>query len=140
MIRQSARFLKGDGKIGVVLVSETENKVLDLRPAVSGAEALKGFLPEQAGGGVTNLPEGLLAGLALRPRTLVVFAAKAIDDEPLQKVIDQAKAQKTTVVCVILRPAQAVTDSLGKLAEQTGGKSKAFSLSDLDDWSRGVKD
>jgi DNA-directed RNA polymerase subunit RPC12/RpoP len=141
MVRLSLRTLKG-GRFNVVLLTEAGNKLAGegYLDGAAGDEKVKEFFAGPYPGGATNIEKGLEQALDSRPATVVLFAAKSLDPAGVDRLAAKAKGQRTVISCVILSGNEAVVESLSRLARQTGGRSRAFTLGQLEDWNAQSKD
>ena len=98
-----------------------------------GELAVSKPLDEVTGSGAPSIPRLLKAAIARKPHTIVLFASKPIyDTEELGKL---AKAQGVRIVTICLTDDTAIAGQMAKLAELTGGASRAHSPRQLDRWA-----
>ena len=141
MVRLSLRTVKG-GRFNVVLLTEAGNKLAaeGYLDGAAGNEKVKEFFAGPYPGGATNIEKGLEQALDSRPATLVLFAAKGLDPAGIDRLAAKARGQRTVISCVILSGSEAAAESLSRLARQTGGRSRAFTMGQLEDWNAQSKD
>ncbi len=92
------------------------------------AEWLGGVRP----GGSTNLLEALRAAIALEPESIVLLAAKPVEDA--MPAAEEAKSKGIRVITVGLSGADYIVEGLKTLAETTGGVSRSMSVAELDQY------
>lgn len=143
MIRLSAPTLKDD-KFNLIVLTEAESKSLSssFLPGSGGDEKIKKFFEEPLVYGRTQLDKSMNDALDMKPATIVLMTAKAMEPDAIAQVVAKAKQQNTMIVVVLIGSGQGseLDQTMSELAKQTGGHSKAFSVAELDDWSNKTKD
>jgi len=126
-VRHAIRSMGSRDRFHVLLTREEGVERLSSQWSGGGepgdAKARQFFITHQPAG-ATDLKKGVEDGLALAPRTLVVLAAKGVDQP--QTLIQRAKGQGTAIHAVFLAPDAEAAKSLKTLAEQTGGQFRQF--------------
>ena len=115
---QAAVVIHGDGGAEVVTGGLVAASTMSLYPA----ERI-----EWAWG--NDVGVGLSAAMDLNPATVVLFArdwAKQTDE-----VVDRAKQANIRIVTVVPGASGTMAESMARLAQATGGSSRAFTLSEL---------
>ena len=144
MTRVSVRSLTADHKFNVVLgeeggqADESWFRFL-LKDYNGGGEAgehaIAKPLDDVAGTGAPDVSRLFKAVLSRKPipHTIVFFACKPIPEaEELGKL---AKAQGVKIVTICLTNEASISGPMAKMAELTGGDSRAHSIRDLDRWA-----
>lgn len=99
----------------------------------AGEQTVGKLLDEVTGTGAPNVSRLLKAALARKPHTIVFFASKPVyDAEELGKL---AKAQGVRIVAICLTDDPEIAGHMAKLAETSGGASRAHSPRELDGWA-----
>jgi len=122
----------GNGKFSVVFVGEGRNKVIAPEMAVGGkgaAEKIAPILQEMIPSGAADIGSALKTVLDTEPKTIVLFTRKAVDDPA--GLAGRAKAQGTVIHTIVLDGDPEAIESMKKLAEDTGGKTRTFSGASL---------
>jgi hypothetical protein len=132
MTENSILSLTEKGTFGVLLCREGEDEFLseDFQPGgekgrTAAQERLRGIAPS----GATDLPRALKAALERKPKTLVLFARKPVDD--CLDLAQQAKEQGVTIHALVVDGDPEVNQSMKALAEATGGTARVVSKSEL---------
>ena len=118
----------GDGKFNVIVAGEGQDKVVASGLVVGGKdEALKltPMLQEIVPTGAADISRAIKAAIAMKPKTIVLFTRKAVDDAT--GLAGQAKAQGTVIHTIVLDGDSEAKESMKKLAETSGGKTRTFS-------------
>jgi len=98
-----------------------------------GIATCEDFLGRQVPSGATDLAAGVREALKLKPRTVVLFSRKGVDDAA--SLASSAKQAGVVVVTVSTASYDAARESLAKLAEATGGTARAFTLGQLESFA-----
>ncbi len=117
----------GGEKYNVMVSGEAEDKLLspDFVPGgKKGVVTLTTFLEAVMPMGASDIPRSLTAALAKKPKTIVLFTRKPVDNAMSQA--EQAKAQGTVIHTITIEGDREVIDSMKKLAEASGGKARDF--------------
>ncbi len=131
MVLKSVESL-GDGKFNVIVAGEGQDKVIAPDLAVGGKNGARKYTPmlqEIAPTGAANISRALKAAIARKPRTIVLFTRKVVDDPA--GLAGQAKAQGTVIHTIVLDGDSEVNESMKKLAEAAGGQARTFSAGAL---------
>jgi hypothetical protein len=141
MVRMSLRTIK-EGQVNVLVLTDEGVKRANegFMPAVGAEEKVKALFAETHGRGATNLEAGVMEALAAKPATLVVMAAKGLGDDAIAAIVAKAKESKTVVHCIVLMEGADIAEAMKKLATQTGGRCKAFSVAELNQWNTDTKE
>jgi hypothetical protein len=127
MVLKSVESL-GDGKFNVVAAGEGGDKVIlpGLTAGGKGAALkLTPTLQEVVPTGAADISRAITAAIAMKPKTIVLFTRKAVDDPA--GLAGQAKAQGTVIHTIVLNGDSEAIESMKKLAEDTGGQTRTFS-------------
>jgi hypothetical protein len=127
MVLKSVESL-GDGKFNVIVAGEGQDKVVAPDLAVGGKEAAEKLTPVLQNintSGAADIPRALMAAIARKPRTIVLFTRKVVDDA--MSLAEQAKAQGTVIHTIVIDGDREVNESMKKLAEAAGGQARTFS-------------
>jgi hypothetical protein len=127
MVLKSVESL-GDGKFNVIVAGEGQDKVIAPDLAVGGKDGARKYTPmlqEITPTGAADIPRALKAAIARKPRTIVLFTRKVVDD--VTGLAEQAKAQGTVIHTIVLDGDREVNESMKKLAEAAGGQARTFS-------------
>ena len=95
----------------------------------AGAAAARQFMEGVIPGGATDVSRAFRTALAMKPRTIVLFARKYI--EGLEAMGGKAREQGVRVVAVSLDSVPDVAEAMAGLAGAAGGQARAYSLSEL---------
>jgi hypothetical protein len=127
MVLKSVESL-GDGKFNVIVAGEGQDKVIAPDMAVGGKDGARKYTPmlqETIPTGAADISRALKAAIARKPRTIVLFTRKVVDDA--MSLAKQAKAQGTVIHTIVLDGDSEVNESMKKLAEAAGGQARTFS-------------
>ena len=131
MAQVSVNSLTGQHEFNIVICREGENLTMPVgyhRGGAAGRNEAEKFLDSIAGAtGASDLAGGVFKALDAKPKMIVLFARKSLD-EAGQRIAAEAKATGVVIVTVAIDAGPAAQASLAKLAEKTGGKSAAFSF------------
>jgi len=132
VVRYSIRSLGPQQKFNVMVAREDGLALLSegwLSGGDEGDARAGEFFRKYLPAGAAELGSGLSRALAARPKTVVLLAAKALQEPgPL---IEQARAQNTAILTVSLGAYPEVSEQFSELARQTGGDCAEFSLGRL---------
>jgi len=119
---ESIKTLKS-GKFCVIVACEDEDKeVLPEMPTGSeGASKVLDALPLTAGG-ASDLSRAIKAALAKKPKTIVLFAQKPVDDA--KALAQQAKSQNTVIDAICIKGDSDAAATLQTLAQGAGGQMR----------------
>jgi hypothetical protein len=124
----SIKSLKG-GKFNVILIGEDDDKIMSPKPIAAdpaGLTKAKEFIEmELCGEG--DQTRALKAALAMDPKSVVILAKDNVRGLK-EKIQDAFKTKSVPLHAVILG---SNSKGLEDIAKTTGGKSRAFTLSDL---------
>ena len=143
MTRISVRGLTGGRKFNIILCREGEESdeswyevLLDdyETGGMDGDELVQETLEAVDRVGATDVSLAMRAALAMKPRMIVLFARKPLDD--VEQIGRQARQQGVRIVTISLDADEEVKQSLGRLAEITGGQSRAYSYGQMREWSQ----
>ena len=132
IVTASVKSLKG-GKFNVILIGEEEDKTLSPKPIAAdkaGIDKLKAFLTADCSG-LGDQKRALNAALGMSPKN-VVLLAKDTDFG----AEDGAKALKAKSVKLHAIALGRESKRMTKIAELTGGESKSFTESELEDQAK----
>jgi len=90
---------------------------------------VKKFLETVTPVGATDTPGALQAAMERKPKTIVLFARKLVDDA--LEVGAKAKEQGIRIVTVTMDSDESVQKSMAELAKAAGGQSRSYSFSSL---------
>lgn len=124
LIQHSVRSLGDAGRFNLLVPTETGLKSLStgwVAGGEGGVRQVREFLTMQAAG-VTDLQAATVQGLGQLPKTLVLLAAKRVEDAPA--VLEKAKAAGAAITSVGFGGASELAMEQQRLAEQTGGRSR----------------
>jgi len=126
MVIKSVESL-GEGKFNVIVAGEGEDKVVE--PALApggkgGAGKLTPKLQEINPTGAADISRAIEAAIAMKPKAVVLFTRKAVDDAA--GLAGKAKAQGTVVHTIVIDGDGEAIESMKKLAEDAGGKTRTF--------------
>jgi len=126
MVRKSLPTL-GEGPFTVLLAREKEPKSLGaMKPAGAASQEALDDLFRTPCEGSSDVPLAFKAAIDLKPKTIVLFTAKAV--ETVGNLVSMAKEQGITVHTVLLGPEE---ESARLLAKETGGRSRIYSRPQL---------
>ncbi|MBI5723653.1 MAG: hypothetical protein HZA50_06825 [Planctomycetes bacterium] len=137
MVRASVKSLPKGQKFNILLLRDGGNKWMVDGLEFAGPDGLakarqetKDIIPS----GRTELAAGIKQALDAKPKTLVVLANKQIEDKDVNELAAAAKSGGTVIVAISIcvGSEEDVVKSFSRLSEQTGGKSRAFSMAELD--------
>ena len=118
----------GNGKFNVIVAGESQDMFVEPDMAVGGKDgatkcalALQETIPT----GAANIPRALKAAIDRKPKAVVLFTRKAVDDA--MSLAQQAKAQGTVIHTIAVDADNEVNESLKRLAEAAGGQTTTFS-------------
>lgn len=117
----------GDDKFNVLVSGEAEDRLLspDFVPGgKKGVEKLTTFLDVVMPMGASDIPRSLTAALEKKPKTIVLFTRKPVDNA--MDLAEQAKAQGTVIHTITIEGDSEVIDSMKRLAEASGGEARDF--------------
>jgi len=117
----------GDEKYNVLVSGEDEDKLLspDFIPGgKKGVETLTTFLQAIIPMGASDIPRSLKAAIEKKPKTIVLFTRKPVDNA--MHLAGQAKAQGTVIHTITIEGDREVIDSMKRLAEASGGQARDF--------------
>lgn len=123
---RSVETLAGQ-KYNVLVSTEAEDKLLspDYVPGdKAGMETLKTFLQSVLPMGASDIPRSLQAAIEKKPKTIVLFTRKPVDNA--MGLAEKAKAQGTVIHTIAIESDSEVIDSMKRLAETSGGKARDF--------------
>ena len=132
MTRISVRSLEAEQQYSIVLAAARSNKVMPggyIGGGESGEAAAKEFLANVRRLGASDISAALSVALKQKPKTIVLYARKPVDDA--MEVARQANSAGVKIITVALDGDAHVQQSMAKLAEATGAKSQAYSFSRL---------
>jgi len=136
LLRHSVRTLAASDHFNIVCLTEGKVEMLSDGGWVAGRGGsdaqVKAFLFDRQPKGVTALRDGLVRALALKPGTVVVLAAKGVEDP--DALIAQAQGADIRVYTVTPAGDPDAAEALEALSEKTAGKHRAFTDADLMDW------
>jgi len=115
----------GDGKYNVLVSSEAQDKLLSpgfVPGGKKGVEALRAFLQAVMPMGASDIPRSLAAALEKKPKTVVLFTRKPVDNA--MGLAEKAKAQGAVIHTITIDGDSEVIDSMKSLAEASGGEAR----------------
>jgi hypothetical protein len=104
-----------------------------------GDQAAKAFFDEiyasgKAGSGKTDIMRTLKAALDMKPKTIVLFTRKDLSDS--MSLAQQAHTDGVKIVTLCMNAVDSdMVASQKKFAEETGGESRSYGYSKLQDWA-----
>ena len=129
----SAKSLKG-GKFNVILLGEDDDKILSPQPIASdkaGIDKFKAFLVMELCG-AADQARGLQTALDMNAKTVVLLARDSASGT--KSVAEGAfKTKSVPLHTVVLESSSAGMEELSKI---TGGKSRSFTVSDLEEQAK----
>ena len=135
LIRHSVRRLERQQRFNIFFVKEGGFERFTDRWAPGGVRTdalVKTFLSERVPAGATDLVAAIEAAFDLLPRSVVVLTAKPpAEGEALAALTRKARAAGIRLYGVSLGGYGEVNESMRRLAEQTGGAWRGFSLAEL---------
>jgi hypothetical protein len=132
MTENSILSVTEKGTFTVLLCRETEDEFLseDFQPGgEKGQAAARERLRNIAPSGATDLPRALKAALERKPKTLVLFARKPVDD--CLDLAKQAHEQGVTIHAVVIDGDPEVNQSVKAIADATGGTARFVTSAEL---------
>lgn len=135
MVRASVRSLPKDGKFNILSLHDGGNKwmVDGLEFGGSlGVEKAKQETKDLLPSGRTDLVSGIKQAINAKPKTLVFFSKKTIDENDVKDLVSAAKAGGIALIGICFTADTDAMKSYTDVSEKTGGKSKAFGMAELD--------
>lgn len=132
MTRISIRSLEAGQEYSIVLAAARSNKVMPggyIGGGESGEAVAKEFLANIRRLGASDISQALSVALEQKPKTIVLYARKPVDDAI--KVARQANSAGVKIITVTLDGDAHARQSMANLAKATGAKSQAYSFSRL---------
>ncbi len=117
----------GGEKYNILVSTEGEDKLLspDYVPGDrEGMNTLKTFLQSVLPMGASNIPRSLKAAIDKKPKSIVLFTRKPVDNA--MSLAETAKAQGTVIHTITIESDSEVIDSMKRLAETSGGEARDF--------------
>jgi len=134
--RISIRRLGAGRRFTIVLCRDSGPQLMPggYHPGGEAGEAVaKAFLQTSViPRGMTDVADGLAMAIEQKPGTIVLFARKPVTD--MEDIEAQAKRSNVRIATVALDSDEVAAETMKKLAEATGGDSRAFGFSQLQIW------
>ncbi len=138
--RVSVRPMKADQKFNVMFFTEGDDEggewfMLVAKKFSPGGSAGEELIKQAdvSPGGATDLSVGLKAAFAQKPRTIVLFVRKDIED--ILPLGSEARSMGIKIITIALDADPSVKADLAKLADACGGESRAYSSGQLQRWT-----
>lgn len=133
--RISIRHLSDDDSFTIVLSRDLDEKDLFMDEKYhTGADerAAKKFLTQHNCRGMSDLPRALKAALDRKPKTIVLFSAKPVDD--LMDLAKAAAEKGVKIITIAMGDQPGMKESMKKLAEAGKGHTRWYVESNLNDY------